>query len=493
MKQSGLLIRVLSVLLTFCFVFSAVGSNSVILAAGNEYNENYDNMTPAEKQAYLEQKLKEVNAKLSSLGEQSGETEEYINTLDQKISYLQKELSLSKNTIDTSKKKITTLENEYKSNEAEIKTLEQDIVDLTAKIDTLQEEFNVSYNDYAQRARAMYISGNTNTLAMLLTSTDISTLFTRLEMIKRVSKQDRELLEALQNEGTELLNTKTSLEDKKITLSENQQNLVSTKENLNQTIKTLETQQVSYNEKEKSYKAEKAEADRLLLQLHEDTKTYSEYRNQDLEMLNAINAEIEQAAQEWANRQENQTTTTTTTTTTTQPTTNGDDDTPTTNPPTTAAPKPTTSSNKLSLIYPVPTQTRITCGWMGYANHTGVDFACDSGSRVVAAEDGEVIISRDITCNRNTCSNSYHGGGYCSYGKYIVIAHYKKNAAGNSVFTLYAHNSERLVSVGQQVKKGQQIAVSGSTGNSSGPHCHFEVRTPGASYNDCVNPTPYLP
>lgn len=491
MKQSGLLIKVMSVLLTFCFIFASIGSNCIVFAAGNEYSDEYENMTPAEKQAYLEQKLKEVNAKLSSISEQSGETEEYINTLDQKISYLQKELSLSKNTIESSKKKITALENEYKSNEEEIKTLEQDIVDLAAKMDTLQEEFDLSYSDYAQRARALYISGNNSMLEMLLTSNDISTLFTRLEMIKRVSRYDKELLETLQNEGTELLNTKTSLEDKKITLSANQENLVSTKENLNQTIKTLETQQVSYNEKEKSYRDEKAEADRLLLKLHQDTKTYSEYRNQDLEMLNAINAEIEQAALEWEKRQESQTTTTTTATTTTKkPETGGDGSTSTTKPTTTAKPKPT-SSNKLSLTYPIPSQTTITCPWMGYTNHTGADFACDSGSKVVAAEDGEVIISTDIRCNG--CSNSYHGGGYCSYGRYIVIAHDKRDASGNRVYTLYAHNSQRLVSEHQRVKKGQQIAVSGSTGNSSGPHCHFEVRTPGAKYSDCVNPALYLP
>ncbi len=486
MKQSGLFVRFMSVLLTFCFIFASIGSNCIVFAAGNEYSDEYENMTPAEKQAYLEQKLKEVNAKLSSISEQSGETEEYINTLDQKISYLQKELSLSKNTIENSKKKITALENEYKSNEEEIKTLEQDIVDLAAKMDTLQEEFDLSYSDYAQRARALYISGNNSMLEMLLTSNDISTLFTRLEMIKRVSRYDKELLETLQNEGTELLNTKTSLEDKKITLSANQENLVSTKENLNQTIKTLETQQISYNEKEKSYRDEKAEADRLLLKLHQDTKTYSEYRNQDLEMLNAINAEIEQAALEWEKRQESQTTTTTTK----KPETGGDGSTSTTKPTTTAKPKPT-SSNKLSLTYPVPSQTTITCPWMGYTNHTGADFACDSGSKVVAAEDGEVIVSTDIRCNG--CSNSYHGGGYCSYGRYIVIAHDKRDASGNCVYTLYAHNSQRLVSEHQRVKKGQQIAVSGSTGNSSGPHCHFEVRTPGAKYSDCVNPALYLP
>lgn len=491
MKQSGLFVKFMSVLLTFCFIFTAIGSNGIVFAAGNQYSDEYENMTPAERQAYLEQKLKEVNAKLSSLGEKSGETEEYINTLDQKISYLQKELSLSKNTIDSSKKKITSLENEYKSNEAEIKTLEQDIIDLTAKQDALQEEFNLSYKDYSQRARALYISGNNSMLEMLLTSTDIATLFTRLEMIKRVSKYDKELLETLQNEGTELLNTKASLEEKKVSLSANQENLVSTKENLKQTIKTLEIQQISYNEKEKSYRDEKAEADRLLLKLHQDTKTYSEYRNQDLEMLNAINAEIEQAALEWEKRQESQTTTTTTTTTTTKPETSGNDSTSTTKPTTTAKPKPTTGSNKLSLTYPVPSQTKITCPWMGYTNHTGADFACDSGSKIVAAEDGEVIISTDIKCNG--CSNSYHGGGYCSYGRYIVIAHDKRDSSGNRVYTLYAHNSQRLVSVNQRVKKGQQIAVSGSTGNSSGPHCHFEVRTPGAKYSDCVNPAKYLP
>lgn len=138
------------------------------------------------------------------------------------------------------------------------------------------------------------------------------------------------------------------------------------------------------------------------------------------------------------------------------------------------------------MTYPVPSQTRITTayGSAGYVGHTGVDFACSSGSKVVAAESGTVIISTDL-------KNS--DGSYRSYGRYIVIAHDKKDSAGNNVYTLYAHNSSRVVSEGQYVKKGQLIAYSGSTGNSSGPHCHFEVRTPTASYNDCVNPTYYLP
>jgi murein DD-endopeptidase MepM/ murein hydrolase activator NlpD len=74
-----------------------------------------------------------------------------------------------------------------------------------------------------------------------------------------------------------------------------------------------------------------------------------------------------------------------------------------------------------------------------------------------------------------------------SYGRYLIIDH------GDGLSTLYAHNSQILVSVGDKVSAGQVVAKSGSTGNSTGPHCHFEVRTPTASYNDCVNPEIYLP
>ena len=132
----------------------------------------------------------------------------------------------------------------------------------------------------------------------------------------------------------------------------------------------------------------------------------------------------------------------------------------------------------------MPSQTRITTAFHGYAGHSGCDFACASGSRVVAAESGTVIVSADLT-------NS--DGSYRSYGRYIVIAHDKTDSVGNPVYTLYAHNSRRVVSAGTHVHRGQLIAYSGSTGNSTGPHCHFEVRTPTASYNDCVDPEIYLP
>lgn len=99
--------------------------------------------------------------------------------------------------------------------------------------------------------------------------------------------------------------------------------------------------------------------------------------------------------------------------------------------------------------------------------HSGIDIASDYGVPVGAADEGTVI------------SSGWLGG----YGYTVIIDH------GSGTTTLYAHNSELHASVGDMVYKGQTIALIGSTGYSTGPHCHFEVRRHG----ETVNPLNYLP
>ena len=99
--------------------------------------------------------------------------------------------------------------------------------------------------------------------------------------------------------------------------------------------------------------------------------------------------------------------------------------------------------------------------------HTGIDIGADYGDTVRAA-DGGVVIHSD-----------WMGG----YGNAVIIDH------GNGISTLYAHNSQLLVDEGQSVSKGQAISRVGSTGYSTGPHLHFEVRQNGSP----VNPLNFLP
>jgi LysM repeat protein len=93
----------------------------------------------------------------------------------------------------------------------------------------------------------------------------------------------------------------------------------------------------------------------------------------------------------------------------------------------------------------------------GIHGNNAVDLAAAPGTSIVASAGGRVIISK---------LGGYNGG----YGNYVVVSH------SNGTQTLYAHNSDNLVSVGETVSQGQVIARVGSTGKSTGPHVHFEVR-----------------
>lgn len=481
MKQSKFSMKAMSVLLAFCFVIGSVCASPSSAAVAAEKADSSEGLSLEEQQAALEQKLKEINSKLDSLGQQSKETEEYINALDERIEYLKKELTLSQQQIDNSQDKIQSLQNQHKENEETLKALKVQIEEMAVESEKLQQEFDLTFDEYGERAKALYISGNTSMIELLLTCDDISSFLTRLEMIKRVAVSDKTLLQELMDEGEKILALKNEMEEKQTSISNTQKTLEENEISLQNTIKDLEAQQVTYKDKQSQYESEKSESDKLLQKLHQQTKTYSEYRNSDLEDLAAINAEIEAAAEKYKEELEQSQNKPSTTT----PSGNGSQGQTTTTKP---------SSSKLSMTYPVPSQTTITTGYgsAGYAGHTGVDFACNSGAKVVAAESGIVIISKDITYH-SPCSCSNIGGGYHSYGRYIVIMHDKKNSSGNYVYTLYAHNSSRVVEEGDRVSKGQLIAYAGSTGNSTGPHCHFEVRTPDALYEHCVNPVPYLP
>ncbi|MFD5314316.1 M23 family metallopeptidase [Streptomyces ardesiacus] len=113
-------------------------------------------------------------------------------------------------------------------------------------------------------------------------------------------------------------------------------------------------------------------------------------------------------------------------------------------------------------------------GGMWAHKHSGQDFAVPIGTNVVATHGGTVVKA-----------GGNGAGDGPAYGNAIVIKH------GNGTYSQYAHLSKINVKIGQVVKTGQSIAKSGNTGNSSGPHLHFEIRTT-PNYGSAVDPVAFL-
>ena len=118
------------------------------------------------------------------------------------------------------------------------------------------------------------------------------------------------------------------------------------------------------------------------------------------------------------------------------------------------------------LLWPTGPYQFVSRGFIpGY--HRGYDIAATMGTAIYAADSGTVIVSTDLTYD---------------YGRYVIIDH------GNGMNTVYAHMTQRLTEVGATANAGDLIGLVGSTGNSTGPHLHFEVRING----ERIDPEPYI-
>ncbi|ANH92736.1 MULTISPECIES: M23 family metallopeptidase [Streptomyces] len=143
-----------------------------------------------------------------------------------------------------------------------------------------------------------------------------------------------------------------------------------------------------------------------------------------------------------------------------------------------AAPTATVAKSAAAWVDPVKSYTlsaSFNQGGSHWAHkHSGQDFAVPIGTNVVAAHGGTVVKA-----------GPNGGGDGPAYGNAIVVKH------ANGLYSQYAHLSRIDVKVGQVVTTGQHIAKSGNTGNSTGPHLHFEIRTT-PNYGSAVNPVVFL-
>lgn len=376
---------------------------SVQAKSRNELNNEKDK---------IESEIADSKKKINSLKSQKADKEEYASALMEQVELLQD--------------KLDNLEDSRDSLQSEINAVEKQIVQTQADIDKAQKEieakekeFEGVYEEYCQRLRAMYISGNVSVLEVLLESGDISSILTRAEMVKSVSEQDSATLDELMTKMQEIQKQRQELSDKKLQLNED-------KETLNTRKKEL---QASIDE----YNSSKAELDDQI-----------EECNAAIRSIESTEAEIQETIED--NEAELAAINEALSSSTNRP---GSDD---YNPGTGQLAYPT-SYRKISAGYP---------NYSSGAYHGGVDWPCPTGTAVHASDSGVVVIAKRLTY---------------SYGQYILIDH------GNGLSTLYAHNSSLVVEKGDKVSKGQIIAYSGETGNATGPHVHFEVRLNGTRVN----------
>ncbi len=372
----------------------------------------------------IQEEIDDAQDKIDELAQEKAETEEYLSALTEKINLLQDK-------IDNLESDKATLQAEIDSIQASIDTTIEEIEEAQEQIDEKQELFDECYALYCQRLRAMYVSGSVSNLEVILTCPDMSSMLTRSQMIKSVSEKDSEALNELITIMEEIEAEKAALEDKRTELDQAKADLEADKEALQASINEIDSAKSELD-------AEAAEANAIMEKLGAETSEYMEKIETNKEELqqvqNEINAAINSSGSSGGGSYSG-----------------------------------STGSGSGVLCYPTDGRT-ISAGFPNYASggyHGGVDFPVPTGSNVYAAGDGKVILVKYLNY---------------SYGYHVVIDH------GDGLSTLYAHNSSINVNVGDYVTQGQIIALSGSTGNSTGPHCHFEVRVNGSQ----VNPLSYL-
>lgn len=361
-------------------------------------------------------------------------------------------------------KQVEDLSTQISDYETQIEELNGQISGLNTKIKESEEKLKKAQEDYTKQEKlledrlvATYEAGETSYLDFILSSESITDLISNYYLVTEVATNDTELLEKIQKQKQEIEQAKKELEEDK-------QQLATSKASKQGITTQLQTAKKEKNEQV----AQLSEDEQKLQQRIEELRQ----ANQSIDgKIKAAQAAIEAARKQQLQQQQQQKK---------QQSNNAGASSGATssgsNSSSNASPTGTTGSS--GFIYPVPSgYARITTG-MYYSSgsyHGAIDFGSGgiNGQPVYAVADGYVVTSERLNG---------------SYGNYIIIAHY------NGLYTLYAHGQDgsRTVSAGQTVKQGQQIMRVGSTGNSSGPHLHFEVRLSPGLYSNRVNPTAYL-
>lgn len=394
--------------------------------------------------------------------------EDSISDLEQQLQQLEQENEKYQKILDDTKSDIAEKE-EYKSAlVSKVQVLDEKIAVTREKISSLNDDIKEKQDAYdkglsevedqfdalANRLRILYMSGNATDLEIIFGAKDFSDLIDKMELVKSLANSDKELISEIQTKLDELSTKKESLEADKKDLETQQASLKSDQDEFNKLIsdndEILKNLYASNSEAQNSLESAALQSDEIEAKI-------SEYYA-------AQKAAAEHAAQ--ASQSSS------------------------------SSSSGSSSSGSSSVIvpsgsgfaWPTPGFVSRSSEWFEdreVYNHGGIDIAGAGimGTPVVAAADGTVVATNS-SCTHNW-GKSYSCGCGGGYGNYVMISH-----AGGKM-TVYGHLTSLTVSTGQTVSRGQVIGYVGSTGNSTGPHLHYECRLNGVRYNP-MSEYPYM-
>ena len=365
------------------------------------------------------------------------ELEQNKSKAESAVEKLRKQQAKLKTSIEKLDKKVANLD-------TKLYELNQDLVSKREQLATTRQQLEVAkkkeanqYEAMKKRIKYMYESGDAGYLEILFKAQSISDFLNRAEYVEQIAQYDNTMLTRLEHTREQIADTEQKEKEEIIEVKQLKTQVQSRRKELKElrADKKVQVKKYTSNIKKKksliaSYQKEIEEQEQIILKLEEEARKKAEQQNANNSSSNSSSSNQSSSS---------------------------------------GSTKPTGN-----FTWPCPSSRRITSEY-GYRVHpilgtkrlhNGIDIGASTGSSIVAADGGTVV-----------------GASYSSsMGYYVMINH------GNGITTVYMHCSSLLVSSGQKVSKGQQIARVGSTGLSTGPHLHFSVMKNG-SY---VNPWDYL-
>ncbi len=368
-----------------------------------------------------------LDARIGDLRAQADQAVGTEGLLTTEVSGLNSRVRAAEEAVATEQARLAALEASLTAERVRLAGLEQKIADETARLAILQRQYAAALAVLEKRLRMMYESDSPDVISFALGTTSFSDLLDNLELLNRIGRQDERIAGTLDHARVELERTRATTKEARDGAARSEALIAS------RTEEQRATRDRVVATHDALAAAERAKAG-ALSQVREDRASFIAEAEGLAARSAALAARIA-AAQSAASA------------------------------PATGAAAPAASSSG-QLGWPVAGPVTSGYGSRWGRMHEGIDIAVGSGTPVHAAAAGTVV----------------YAGWMEGYGNLIVIDH------GNGLSTAYAHNSSLIVGQGAVVGTGYVIALSGSTGHSTGPHVHFEVRVNGAP----VDPLGYL-